>query len=264
MLMNLLSNAVKFTSSGQVSLEARRLAGGLQIEVRDTGDGIDAAHMPRLFGKFSQVDSSTTRQFGGTGLGLAICRELSSLMGGQIEVESTPGQGSAFTLYLPLERLGDSPVMTSEDAAVPQPPQAVDCRPVRILAAEDNPINQRVLAALLAPLSAELTLVSSAREAIDAWRGGGWDMILMDIQMPGMSGVEATRQIRAAEAAEGLLRTPIVAVSANAMQHQMDEYHAAGMELHVAKPIQAQALYAAVQAALELSPQDQAPAALAG
>jgi CheY-like chemotaxis protein len=136
---------------------------------------------------------------------------------------------------------------------------------VRILAAEDNPINQRVLAALLAPLEAELTLVSSGREAIEAWRGGGWDMILMDIQMPGMSGLEATLQIRAAEAAEGRARIPIVAVSANAMQHQMDEYLAAGMELHVAKPIQAQALYAAVQAALELRPaEDPAPAALAG
>jgi CheY-like chemotaxis protein len=107
--------------------------------------------------------------------------------------------------------------------------------------------------------------VSSGREAIEAWRGGGWDMILMDIQMPGMSGLEATLQIRAAEAAEGRARIPIVAVSANAMQHQMDEYLAAGMELHVAKPIQAQALYAAVQAALELRPaEDPAPAALAG
>jgi signal transduction histidine kinase/CheY-like chemotaxis protein len=271
MLMNLVSNAVKFTSSGQVSVEVRRLTGGFGILVRDTGAGIDPAQLPRLFSKFSQADGSVTRQFGGTGLGLAICRELATLMGGHIDVNSTPGEGSTFTLYLPLERLGDVPVMTHEDAAPPRASEAAAVaavaaveRPLRILAAEDNSINQKVLAALMGPVGADLTLVSSGGEAIDAWRTGGWDMILMDIQMPGMSGVEATLQIRAAEAAEGLTRTPIVAVSANAMQHQMDEYRAAGMELHVSKPIQAQALYAAVQAALELRPPEETPAAMAG
>ena len=264
MLMNLLSNAVKFTGAGRVAVEVRRRAGGLAILVHDTGAGIDPAQLSRLFSKFSQADGSVTRQFGGTGLGLAICRELATLMGGHIDVASTPGEGSTFTLYLPLERLGDVPVMTHEDDAPAQPqPEAAE-RPVRILAAEDNAINQKVLAALMEPVGAELTVVSSGREAIEAWRTGAWDMILMDIQMPGMSGVEATLQIRAAEAAEGRPRTPIVAVSANAMQHQMEEYRAVGMELHVSKPIQAQALYLAVQAALDLRPADDAPAALAG
>ncbi len=264
MLMNLLSNAVKFTSAGRVSVEVERLLAGFWIVVRDTGSGIDPVHLPRLFNKFSQADASVTRHFGGTGLGLAICRELSALMGGQIDVESTPGEGSVFTLCLPLERLRDVPVMTTEDAAAPAEPPGADPRRVRILAAEDNAINQRVLAALMEPLGAELTLVSSGDEAIEAWRGGGWDLILMDIQMPGMSGVEATLKIRAVEAAEGRPRIPIVAVSANAMQHQMDEYRAAGLELHVAKPIQAKALYAAVEAALHLRTAAPAPAALTG
>ena len=264
MMMNLLSNAVKFTSSGRVAVEVRRLAGGLGILVHDTGAGIDRAQLPRLFSKFSQADGSVTRQFGGTGLGLAICRELAALMGGHVDVDSTPGEGSTFTLYLPLERLGDVPVMTHEDAAPSPPaPEAAE-RPLRILAAEDNAINQKVLAALMEPVGAELTLVASGQEAIEVWRTGAWDMILMDIQMPGMSGMEATLQIRAAEAAEGRARTPIVAVSANAMQHQMDEYRAAGMELHVSKPIQAQALYLAVQAAVDLRQAQDPPTALAG
>ena len=263
MLMNLLSNAVKFTAEGRVSVEVERLAVGFWIVVRDTGRGIDPAQMPRLFNKFSQADGSVTRQFGGTGLGLAICRELTSLMGGQVDVDSTPGEGSVFTLCLPLERLGDVPLMTNDIAPAVEPAPEEALRPVRILAAEDNPINQKVLAALMEPLGADLTMVSSGLEAIEAWRGGGWDMILMDIQMPGMSGVEATLRIRAAEAAEGREPIPIVAVSANAMQHQMDEYRAAGMELHVAKPIQAKALYTAVHAALELREAARLPDALA-
>ncbi len=134
--------------------------------------------------------------------------------------------------------------------------------PVRILAAEDNPLNRKVLAALMEPLGAELTLVESGAEAVEAWRAGPWDMILMDVQMPGMSGVEATRRIRAEEAAEGRSSTPIVAVSGNAMQHQMAEYREAGMELHVSKPIQASALYAAVHAALHLGQELQASSVL--
>ena len=263
MVMNLLSNAVKFTSSGAVLVEVMHRASGLMIVVSDTGPGIDPEHLPRLFAKFSQADESVTRRFGGTGLGLAICRELAQLMGGDISVESALGEGSTFILRLPLERLGDAAPAPAEDAAPPAPRADTRPGPVRILAAEDNPINQRVLSALLEPIEADLTLVDSGDEVIEAWRTGVWDMILMDIQMPGMSGVEATRRIRAIEAAEGRVRTPIVAVSANAMQHQMAEYLAAGMELHVAKPIQAAALYAAVEAALDLSDSDN-PEAMAG
>ena len=253
MVMNLVSNAVKFTSSGAVLVEVMHRASGLMIVVSDTGPGIDPEHLPRLFAKFSQGDESVTRRFGGTGLGLAICRELATLMGGDISVESALDEGSTFILRLPLERLWDAAPAPAEPAAPPAPLPEARSGSARILAAEDNPINQKVLAALLEPLEIELTLVDCGEDVIEAWRTGVWDMILMDIQMPGMSGVEATRRIRAIEAAEGRPRTPIVAVSANAMQHQMDEYLAAGMELHVAKPIQASALYSAVEAALDIS-----------
>ena len=151
--------------------------------------------------------------------------------------------------------------MTSPGA--PMPFDAADL-PVRILAAEDNALNQKVLAALLEPLGAELTVVSSGAEALEAWRSGEWNMILMDVQMPGMGGVEATRRIRAEEAAQGRAPTPIVAVSGNAMQHQMAEYRVAGMDLHVSKPIQAASLYAAVHAALHLSIEAGASAVLLG
>jgi signal transduction histidine kinase/ActR/RegA family two-component response regulator len=264
MLMNLLSNAVKFTGAGEVSVTAAAKPDGLCLTVRDTGAGIAPEHLPRLFGKFSQADESITRRFGGTGLGLAICRELADMMDGEIGVESTLGHGSAFTLRLPLRRIGDAAGEPEAEGASPTQTSAPLERGVRILAAEDNPTNQKVLAALLEPMGVDLTLVASGREAIDAWRAGGWDLILMDIQMPEMSGVEATRLIRAAEMAEGRRPTPIVAVSANAMQHQMDEYLAAGMELHVAKPIQASALYEAVQAALDLGASEPEPAALVG
>ena len=262
MLMNLLSNAVKFTSSGAVLVEVAHRASGLMIVVKDTGPGIDPEHLPRLFAKFSQADESVTRRFGGTGLGLAICRELATLMGGDVSVESALGEGSTFMVRLPLTRLGDSAPAPTEETALPAPQAEPRTAPARILAAEDNPVNQRVLAALMEPLEPDLTMVESGDKAVEAWRSGAWDLILMDIQMPGMSGVEATRRIRAIEAAEGRPRTPIVAVSANAMQHQIDEYLAAGMDLHVSKPIQAAALYAAVEAALDMA-DSQPPAALA-
>ena len=262
MLMNLLSNAVKFTSQGAVSVQVANLDGGLAIAVRDTGPGIEPDHLPRLFGKFSQADESVTRQFGGTGLGLAICRELAAMMGGEVGVSSTIGRGSTFTIRLPLQRLADQ-APAARPKAAPEPAAETRTGPARILAAEDNAINQKVLGALLTPLGVDLTMVSSGLEAVEAWRTGDWDLILMDIQMPGMSGVDATRQIRTLEASERRRRTPIVAVSANAMQHQMDEYLAAGMELHVSKPIQTAALYAAIETALSLVEADQ-PQALAG
>ena len=262
MLMNLLSNALKFTGQGAVTVRVTRSPSGLRLMVRDTGPGIPAEHRPRLFGKFSQADESITRRFGGAGLGLAICRELAILMGGDIRVASVLGEGSAFTLRLPLPRLQDAAAPPHEVAAAAAGPP-VGAAPLRILAAEDNPTNQRVLTALLTPLGAELTLVSTGREAIEAWRNGDWDLILMDIQMPEMSGVEATRRIRAAEAAAGGPRTPIVAVSANAMQHQIDEYRAAGVDVHVSKPIQMASLFAAIEEAVTPAP-TASPRAVAG
>jgi CheY-like chemotaxis protein len=216
MLVILLSNAVKFTAAGEVSLGVTLQGERLVFAVRDTGVGIPADELPRLFGGFSQVDESSTRKFGGAGLGLAICHELAGLMSGDISAESTPGAGSLFTLTLPLTR---APALETGTQAQASP--AVSEAPLRVLAAEDNPTNQRVLAALLAPLNIELTTVENGREAVDAWAFADWDLILMDIQMPEMGGVEATRLIRAGEAQRGRAPAPILAVTANVMTHQI-------------------------------------------
>ena len=241
-LANLASNAVKFTEAGRVMLSVRATDRGVAIQVSDTGVGIAADQIEEVFNTFTQADSSTTRRFGGTGLGLAICRELVQLMGGTVEVESEPGQGSVFTVAVPLER-----VSTAANQAAPEPSTN---RPLRILAAEDNRTNQMILAALLAPMKAELTMVENGREAVQAFNRTPFDLVLMDIQMPEMSGVDATLAIRKAEAKRGIPRTPIVAVSANVMTHQIDEYLNAGMDAVVAKPVQATVLFAEMDRAL--------------
>jgi signal transduction histidine kinase/CheY-like chemotaxis protein len=251
-LANLLSNAVKFTDRGLVSLGVARTDDGLCFTVSDTGVGIGREKLSRLFDKFSQVDDSATRRFGGTGLGLAICRELAALMGGDIEVESAPGSGSVFHVRLPMPYLGRSRTQDEEPHAAPAAKTIVagGDRAVRILAAEDNATNQKVLAALLGPLKVELKMVENGQQALDAWREGGWDLVLMDIQMPRMGGVAASACIRAEEVERKLDPTPIIALSANAMSHQVEEYLAAGMTSHVAKPIDAKELYLAIEKAL--------------
>jgi signal transduction histidine kinase len=244
-LSNLLSNALKFCDAGEVSLSVERTAEGVAFVVRDTGVGIAADELPKLFEKFSQVDASSTRRFGGTGLGLAICRELAQMMHGEIAVGSALGKGSTFRLVLPLTRIGNADSFTAHAAAPARPAaiEAVATRPLRILAAEDNVTNRSVLQALLEPTGAELTLVTNGQEAVDAWRSGRFDLVLMDIEMPVMNGETACRQIRADEAERDLPTTPIVALSANAMSHQIEAYLAAGMTAHVAKPIDAAQLY---------------------
>jgi signal transduction histidine kinase/ActR/RegA family two-component response regulator len=243
-LGNLLSNAVKFTPAGSVLARVDVSANGaLRIIVRDTGIGIAPEKLPSLFEKFTQADNSATRRFGGTGLGLAICRELTQMMGGSIDVESREGRGSTFTVELPLER-GEAS-QPAEHVAVGDAD-----RGVRILAAEDNPTNRQVLQAVMSSLGIEVTIVPDGREAVDAWRIGGYDLILMDIQMPVMDGVAATRAIRTEEAVRGGPRIPIVALTANALTHQVAEYVAAGMDGHVAKPIEIAKLYEAISTAM--------------
>ncbi len=241
-LYNLVSNAVKFTEDGQVRIEAAYDDGRLDIRVTDTGVGISQENLGKLFGKFDQLDSSTTRRFGGTGLGLSICHELALLMGGEIAVTSFAGVGSTFTLHLPLKRLGD------EDAPAPEATTEAEVAPLglRVLAAEDNRVNQIVLTTLLAQVGITATLVDDGQAAVDAWNGDEWDVILMDVQMPVLDGVAATRAIRDAEASNGRRRTPIVALTANAMAHHVSQYLAAGMDTHVSKPIQATMLYEAL------------------
>jgi signal transduction histidine kinase/CheY-like chemotaxis protein len=242
-LYNLISNALKFTEAGEVRVTARRNGDALEVAVTDTGVGISEEGLARLFAKFDQLDSSTTRKFGGTGLGLAICHELAVLMGGGMMVESEAGKGSRFTLRVPLERIGEER-LTVEYA--PPPPNQRASLGLRVLAAEDNTVNQLVLKTLLHQLGVEPVVVDCGEGAVEAWETAAWDVILMDIQMPGMDGVTATRRIRDREAETGRARTPIVALTANAMSHQVAQYLAAGMDGHVAKPIEAMALFQAI------------------
>jgi signal transduction histidine kinase/ActR/RegA family two-component response regulator len=242
---NLLSNAVKFTTHGAVRTQVDvTAAGALRIVVSDTGVGIAPEKLPTLFEKFTQADNSATRRFGGTGLGLAICRELTQMMGGSIDVESREGHGSTFTVELPLPR-GEPTTGTAADG-----PQTPDDGDLRLLAAEDNPTNQQVLSAVLGSLGIDVDIVPDGKEAVEAWSRGGYDLILMDIQMPVMDGIAAAREIRRTELEEGRRRTPIVALTANALTHQVEEYLAAGMDAHVAKPIEIAKLYDAISGAL--------------
>jgi len=243
-LYNLISNALKFTEQGEIRVTAIRDGDMLELSVRDTGVGIARENLAKLFAKFDQLDSSTTRRFGGTGLGLAICRELAVLMQGEIAVESELGLGSKFTLRVPLERVGDErPIATMAEAR--SSAEAPDIA-LRVLAAEDNTVNQLVLKTLLHQMGVEPTVVDNGEQAVTAWEEGDWDVILMDVQMPVMDGITATGLIRNREVDAGRPRTPIIALTANAMSHQVEQYLTAGMDGHVAKPIQAAELFAAL------------------
>ena len=237
---NLVSNAIKFTAEGGVSVTARLVEGAAELCVADTGIGIPAGRLAEVFEKFAQVESAKDRRFGGTGLGLAVSRELAELLGGMLSAESTPGEGSVFTLRLP--------VSDAQRPAVEQPSESYDApgEGVRILAAEDNPTNQLILRAILEPLGVEVTIAADGREAVDAFRTRPFDLILMDVQMPVTDGIRATEEIRRMEAEEGRAGIPIIALSANVMAHQTAEYLAVGMNAVVGKPFEAEALYAAI------------------
>jgi signal transduction histidine kinase/CheY-like chemotaxis protein len=253
---NLLDNAIKFTSTGEVRVELERVDdSAVRLRVCDTGAGISEADLSKLFAKFCQVDTSSTRRFGGAGLGLSICQELTKMMGGSISVASRPGEGSTFTVDLPLRRLDAdrAPVSAAHPAPSLQPPGLYGepvapeaAATLRVLAAEDNPTNQLILKTLLQVFDIDVVVVDNGRLAVEAWEAGGFDLILMDIQMPDMDGLAATRRIRAFEKELGRARTPILAVTANVMTHQVEEYQRAGMDGHVAKPIELEALYEAL------------------
>jgi signal transduction histidine kinase/ActR/RegA family two-component response regulator len=244
---NLLSNAVKFTDAGTVDLSARLNGETLEIAVSDTGVGVAPQDLDRLFGKFSQLDASTTRRHGGTGLGLAISRELCALMGGAIKVVSALDHGSTFTVSLPAARL--SPAPAAEAVAPAIAPSAPPASPMRVLAAEDNHVNQLVLKAILAQAGITPTLVANGAQAVEAWLASDWDVVLMDVHMPVMDGVTATQGIRNLEAAQDRPRTRIIALTANAMGHQVQSLLADGFDDHVAKPIDVAALFEALERA---------------
>jgi signal transduction histidine kinase/CheY-like chemotaxis protein len=249
---NFVANAIKFTQKGDVTISVKGLGDngrdGIVVSVRDTGLGVAEHLMPMLFQSFSQLDASTTRQFDGTGLGLAISRELADLMDGRVWAESVLGVGSVFHAELGLPRIDHASTAQSRGGETSLGSQAAGA--LRVLAAEDNPTNQSVLAAIMESFGIALHLVDNGRAAVEAWSQGGFNLILMDIQMPEMDGLEATRAIRAAEVALGLPRTPIFALTANAFVHQIDAYVAAGMDGHLAKPIEIPRLAAVLDGAL--------------
>jgi CheY-like chemotaxis protein len=240
-LFNLVSNALKFTQEGSVHVAIDQTQrGDLRFKVSDTGIGVAADKLPALFSRFHQADASITRRFGGAGLGLAIRRHLCDLMGGDITAESAEGKGSTFTVILPLEKINAGPAVPE---TVKSPGGVADAEVVasiatlRILAAEDNPANQLVLRALLESFDVSPVIVGNGRLAVEAWIAGDYDLILMDMQMPEMDGLTATAAIRAYESERGLVRTPIMALSANALKHQIRDDLSSGLDGHVSKPI---------------------------
>ena len=243
-LNNLLSNAMKFTHAGVVSLNVGLEGGLLSFAVSDSGIGISKDQKQKLFQRFSQADSSTTRLFGGTGLGLAISGHLAALMDGEILVRSEPGEGSTFTLRIPLARAQAPDVPVDEgDALAGEPALAPG---LRILAAEDNPVNQQVLSAILEAGAVDLTLVPDGLQAVEAFKRTSYDVVLMDMLMPVMDGASAIGQMREWERRSALNRTPILALTANAMQHHLDTYARLDIDGVVAKPVKIERLFSAI------------------
>lgn len=247
-IINLLGNAVKFTKTGSVKLSAKvagREDGGLNVtfDITDTGLGVPENQQHRLFEKFSQADSSTTRQFGGTGLGLAICRELVKLMDGDIGFTSEYGKGSRFWFTVPLRPGKVDPAEDEKGFVAPY--LRLPARTLRVLIAEDREINQHLIKAFLVKAGHETKLVGNGRDAIKACREGSFDIILMDVQMPDIDGLTATKLIRKTEWGSGR-HTPIIGVTANAMRGNREQFLQSGMDDFVAKPVLPDLLFDAI------------------
>jgi two-component system, sensor histidine kinase len=247
---NLVSNAVKFTEAGEIRLtltaEPRGPEGlDLVLSVSDTGIGMDAPAVGRLFTAFHQADGSISRRFGGTGLGLSISQKLAEMMGGNIAVASTPGQGSIFTMRVPVEKTA------TPEADVPSATEdRVELLPrMRILVAEDNAANQRIIDFFLRPLEADVTIVGDGQQALDALAVAAFDLVLMDMQMPVVDGLEATRRLRASSGPNASI--PVLALTANVMDDQKNACFEAGMDGHISKPIDARLLISSVIAAFD-------------
>jgi CheY-like chemotaxis protein len=240
-LLNLLGNAIKFTDTGSITIAADITARQgttitLCLTISDTGIGMTPEAMTRIFAPFEQADNSTTRTHGGTGLGLTICRRLTELMGGQIRVESVAGQGSSFFVELPfvvLER------RVPQHEAVQQP--VADSAHLNLLLAEDNRLNADTTSSMLKKLGHQSDLACNGQQALEMWRSNSYDGILMDISMPVLSGVEATRIIREAEQETGQ-HIPIIAITAHALRGDREQFLDNGFDGYVAKPVVMQQL----------------------
>ncbi|MDP3803200.1 ATP-binding protein [Brevundimonas sp.] len=245
-LTNLISNALKFTATGSVSLRVESLADDrVRFTVVDTGVGFEPDQKARIFGRFHQADGSITRRFGGTGLGLAISRELAELMGGSLDCDSQPGVGSRFWFEIPLP-----PADVASGDAATLPDADLEAAALRILLADDHPANRKVIEILLSGSGAELVCAADGREAVEAYQNGGFDLVLMDMQMPVMDGLTATARIRAFEAQRGWPRTPVLMLTANAMAEHVEAGRRAGADGHLSKPVTAATLFAAISHAL--------------
>jgi CheY-like chemotaxis protein len=255
-LSNLLSNAVKFTEAGEVVLDVIAFGDEIRFQVSDSGIGFDQETGQRLFRRFEQADASIRRRFGGTGLGLAISRSLVELMGGRIVVQSKPGQGSTFSVYVPLERLADVAADEDQDEV-----QEIDIAGARVLVAEDHPTNQKVVELILESVGVTAVIVENGQLAIDLLRRERFDVVLMDMQMPELDGLAATALLREFEAEQGLPRTPVIMLTANALDEHIRASRDAGADLHLSKPIHAQALIESIMNAISAGPESEAQAA---
>ena len=233
-LVNFLGNAVKFTGAGSVALTAARREGAspgfarLELAVSDTGVGVPAAMLDAVFDRFAQAGPEVSRKFGGTGLGLAISKEIVELMGGEIGVDSVAGQGARFWCVL------DLPVVAAPERRENEAVQ-VATRPLNLLVADDNEANRELIGTLVRAMGHEVHVVADGCAAVEAVRSGSYDLVLMDVQMPRMDGLAATRAIRGGEGGNALI--PIIALTANVLPDQIAFYRASGMDDHVGKPI---------------------------
>ncbi|HLJ85174.1 MAG TPA: ATP-binding protein [Candidatus Angelobacter sp.] len=275
-LTNLIGNAIKFTERGSIELQVRETSSDacrehsnpeticLQFSVKDTGIGVPEHKLETIFAPFEQADSSTTRRFGGTGLGLSICSKLVHLMNGKIWAESKLGQGSTFhftatfTPRIPGGTPDDSDTEIEESHAEHQ--QAIQAATaaasekakLRVLVAEDNPINQKLAVALLQRMGHSVAIAQNGKEAVTAWEQGSFDLVLMDVQMPEMDGQEATIEIRAREGGKSP-HTPIIAMTAFAMTGDRNQCLVAGMDGYILKPVSHHGLLHAIEAVLDKS-----------
>lgn len=234
----LLTNALKFTREGGVDCRIAGEGDTLRIEVSDTGDGVPPEKLAAIFERFSQGDDSSTREIGGVGVGLALCQGLVSRMGGAMTASSTPGKGSVFSIVIPCPITAER----RDRVAVTERREIASRGSPRLLVVDDNATNRRIMEALLGSFGVSCAFAADGREAVEAWRREPWTAIFMDVHMPVMDGIEATRKIREEETRAGRSRVPIVAVTASLLEAETDSYRDAGMDDVLPKPIEASAL----------------------